>query len=131
MKAKFKKLKTEHHIIEEFTKLLLDIEKIPMIQKIIPWIISRQQKNTSEARFRISYSTQTWINCIMSKWATAQKIYIICNPENKEDIKKEIKNIIKNHKEITYTFKSLKKINNSKKTLDNENYDENNSKHNH
>jgi hypothetical protein len=44
MKIKFKKVKTDHTIMEEFHKLLLEIEKNPMISRIIPGRISRQQK---------------------------------------------------------------------------------------
>ncbi|NOZ44875.1 MAG: hypothetical protein GXP45_07180 [bacterium] len=44
MKQKFQKVKTEHHLIEGFDKLLLTIEKHPLIRKIIPGRISRQQK---------------------------------------------------------------------------------------
>jgi len=41
---KFAKTKTVHHILPEFHKLLLEIEKQPLISRIIPGRISRQQK---------------------------------------------------------------------------------------
>ncbi|MEI6672409.1 MAG: hypothetical protein WCL02_03470 [bacterium] len=44
MNTKFAKTKTEHHILPEFHKLLLEIEKQPLISRIIPGRISRQQK---------------------------------------------------------------------------------------
>jgi len=44
MRTKFKKVKTEHHILSDFQKLLLEIEKNPDISRIIPGRISRQQK---------------------------------------------------------------------------------------
>jgi hypothetical protein len=44
MKVTFKKVKTEHHILNEFKKLLLEIEKHPGIARIIPGRISREQK---------------------------------------------------------------------------------------
>jgi hypothetical protein len=44
MRIKFQKVKTEHHIIPEFAKLLLEIEKNTNIIRIIPGRISRQQK---------------------------------------------------------------------------------------
>jgi hypothetical protein len=44
MKTRFKKVKMEHHIITDFTKLLLKIEKHVDINRIIPGRISRQQK---------------------------------------------------------------------------------------
>ncbi|MEI6118503.1 MAG: hypothetical protein WCP92_04680 [bacterium] len=44
MNTKFAKTKTIHHILPEFHKLLLEIEKQPLISRIIPGRISRQQK---------------------------------------------------------------------------------------
>ncbi len=85
-KIKFQKVKTEHTIMEEFHKILLEIEKNPAIIRIIPGRISRQQKWSSELRFKVSYWTDSWIKCIMSKWATAQELFVICNEESKEDL---------------------------------------------
>lgn len=85
-KIKFQKVKTEHTIMEEFHKILLEIEKNPAIIRIIPWRISRQQKWSSELRFKVSYWTDSWIKCIMSKWATAQELFVVCNEENKEGL---------------------------------------------
>lgn len=95
MKLKFKKVKTEHTIMEEFYKILLEIEKNPAIIRIIPGRISRQQKWSSELRFKVSYKTESGIKCIMSKWATAQEIFVICNDENKADLVDFFKNILK------------------------------------
>jgi hypothetical protein len=86
MKIKFKKVKTDHTIMEEFHKLLLEIEKNPMISRIIPGRISRQQKWSSELRFRVSYKTESGIKCIMSKWASAQELFIVCNNEDKDNL---------------------------------------------
>jgi hypothetical protein len=36
MKISYQKVKTEHHILPEFKKLLLAIEKQPHIHRIIP-----------------------------------------------------------------------------------------------
>lgn len=83
MKIKFKKVKTEHTIMTEFIKILLEIEKNDMIDRIIPGRISRQQKWSSQLRFRVSYQTESGIKCIMSKWASAQELFLICNDENK------------------------------------------------
>jgi len=44
MNIKFSKTKAIHHILPEFQKLLLEIEKQPLIFRIIPGRISRQQK---------------------------------------------------------------------------------------
>jgi hypothetical protein len=44
MNIKFSKTKTEHHILPEFHKFLLEIEKQPLISRIIPGRIARQQK---------------------------------------------------------------------------------------
>ena len=44
MKINFQKVKTEHHILDDFKKLLLIIEKHQDISRIIPGRINRQQK---------------------------------------------------------------------------------------
>ena len=91
-KIKFQKVKTEHTIRDEFYNILLKIEKNPAIIRIIPGRISRQQKWSSELRFRVSYQTESWIKCIMSKWATAQELFIVCNDENTSDLIDFLKN---------------------------------------
>lgn len=95
MRIKFKKVKTEHHIIPEFAKLLLEIEKNTNIIRIIPGRISRQQKGSSEMRFRITIPTNSWFKCIMSKWATAQEVFIVCEEINLEEIKNDILSKVK------------------------------------
>ena len=82
MNTKFSKTKTEHHILPEFHKLLLEIEKQALISRIIPGRISRQQKWSSDLRFKISYNTTSGIKCIMSKGATAQELFIVCNEKD-------------------------------------------------
>jgi len=94
MNTKFAKTKTVHHILPEFHKLLLEIEKQPLISRIIPGRISRQQKWSSEFRFKISYNTTSGIKCIMSKGATAQELFIICNYEDTEIVMNYINSII-------------------------------------
>jgi len=79
---KFIKTKAIHHILPEFHKLLLEIEKHQLISRMIPGRISRQQKWSSETRFSISYPTPSGIKCIMSKWATAQELFIVCNEKD-------------------------------------------------
>lgn len=94
MKISYKKVKTEHHILPDFKKLLLLIEKHPNINRIIPWRISRQQKWSSKLLFKISYPTPSWLKCIMSKWATAQELFIVCSEKNIEEIKEYIEKLI-------------------------------------
>jgi len=86
MHTKFSKTKTEHHILSEFHKYILEIEKNKLISRIIPWRISRQQKWSSQMRFKISYNTSSGIKCIINKWATAQELFIICNEKDTEII---------------------------------------------
>ncbi|MDR2415223.1 MAG: DUF2103 domain-containing protein [Candidatus Peribacteria bacterium] len=52
--------------------------------------MSRQQKGSSEIRFRVSYPTSTGIKCIMSKGATAQELFVVCREEVREELKKKI-----------------------------------------
>jgi len=87
MQQKFEKVKTVHHMLDEFKKFLSVVEKQSNIMKIIPARISRQQKWSSEQRFKVSYDTQSGIKCIMSKWATAQEVFVICAPEHKNEIR--------------------------------------------
>ena len=90
MKIKFQKVKTEHHILPEFHKILQEIEKNPKVKRIIPWRISRQQKGSSQTNFRISYWLHSGLRAIMSKWATAQELFILCDEADKENVKSDI-----------------------------------------
>jgi len=85
----------EHHIIPEFEKLLLEIEKNPDISRIIPGRISRQQKWSSTMRFRVTIPTDSGFKCIMSKGATAQELFVICNPKKSDSIKDSILESVK------------------------------------
>jgi hypothetical protein len=97
MRIKFQKVKTEHHIINEFAKFLLEVEKNTDIIRIIPGRISRQQKGSSKMRFRVTTPTQTGIKCIMSKWATAQELFVICEEKNIDKVSNEIEKISLRH----------------------------------
>jgi len=79
---KFAKVKTTHHILPDFEKLLLAIEKLPVISRIIPGRISRQQKWSSKLGFKISYVTPSGLKCLMTKGATAQELFVICNEKD-------------------------------------------------
>lgn len=94
MTSKFSKTKNEHHILPEFHKMLLEIEKHPLISRIIPGRISRQQKWSSQLHFKISYDTTSGIKCIMSKGATAQELFLVCNDQDKETITEYMKQFI-------------------------------------
>lgn len=87
---KFQKVKLEHHIIPEFAKFLLTLEKDENIKRIIPGRINRQQKSSSAMRFTVSYPTDSGLKCIMSKWATAQELFIICDQGSIPEIQKTI-----------------------------------------
>lgn len=91
----FKKVKTEHHILKEFHKVLLFIEKNPHIERIIPWRIYRKQKKSSIERFRVSYQTITGIKCIISKWSTAQELFIIATHGDEDIVETFLKKIAK------------------------------------
>lgn len=93
MKIAFQKVKTEHHILSEFKKLLLIIEKLPAINRIIPGRINRQQKWSSEMFFKITTNTASGFKCIMCKGSTAQELFIICDTKEIETIKADIKTI--------------------------------------
>ena len=99
---KFQKVKTEHHILKEFHKLLSQIEKITQIHRIIPGRVNRQQKGSSQARFKISYDTHSGIKCIMSKGSTAQELFIISDSTNSTIIQEQIQKLLEKHKEISH-----------------------------
>ena len=94
MNTKFTKTKTVHHILPEFHKLLLEIEKQPLISRIIPGRISRQQKWSSQLHFKISYNTTSGIKCIMSKGATAQELFIVCNEKDTKEVIESLNSFI-------------------------------------
>lgn len=98
MKSVFTKIKTEHHILKEFHKILQEIEKHPAIHRIIPGRIDRQQKKSSIERFRISYPTPQGLKCIMSKWSTAQELFIISDSAQYGTITQHIQTILTKYK---------------------------------
>jgi hypothetical protein len=42
-------------------------------------------------RFRVSYETESGIKCIMSKWASAQELFVICNEADKLDLMESLR----------------------------------------
>ena len=97
---RFEKVKTEHTILKEFKSFLLEIEKNENIKRIIPGRIDRQQKSSSDLNFRITIPTISWLKCIMSKWATAQELFIICSQEVIEELKLFLSESFKKYKWI-------------------------------
>ncbi len=93
MISPLKKIRTPHHCLKEFEKFLLEIEKIPEIQRIIPWPIQRQQKGTSDFRLHFSYFIETGLQMNMIKWSTAQKLIIVCGKESKEIVLEKINSV--------------------------------------
>jgi len=94
-RSDYKKVKLEHHIIPEFAKFLFEIEKNPKISRIIPGRINRQQKWSSEMRFRITIPTSTGFKCIMSKGSTAQELFVICEKNDIVEMKDFVENMAK------------------------------------
>jgi len=95
MRTKFKKVKAVHHILQEYHKILLEIEKIEEIARIVPGRINRQQKWSSQMRFKIGYATSSWIKCIMTKGSTAQELFCICNLDLVEIVRTKIEDVVK------------------------------------
>ena len=93
-KSNYKKTKLEHHILPDFAKLILKMEKNPQINRIIPWRINRQQKWSSEMRFRVTIPTNSGFKCIMSKWSTAQELFVICDENSIYDVKEYIESCV-------------------------------------
>mgnify|MGYP002620046774 FL=1 len=94
-RSDYQKVKLEHHILPDFAKFLFELEKNPKINRIIPWRISRQQKWSSEMRFRITIPTTSWFKCIMSKWATAQELFVICNKKDIQEVENDTQKLAK------------------------------------
>lgn len=92
------KIKQEHHILPEFQGILQEIAQISQVKRIIPGRISRKQKWSSHNMFTFSYFTPTWLKYNMKKGATAQEVFITCDEQYKNIVKKSIHNIkIKNN----------------------------------
>lgn len=106
----FQKVKTEHHIIEGFDKLLLAIEKNPLIKKIIPGRIDRKQKGSSSKRFRVTYATPSGVKCIMSQGATAQELFIVCPKEHRDEIKEYLKETLKKFEKIKASIRVIRNL---------------------
>jgi hypothetical protein len=47
-------------------------------------------------RFRITIPTNSGFKCIMSKWATAQELFVTCNLNNSVSVQKYILDCVKN-----------------------------------
>lgn len=90
----FHKVKTEHHILKEFHPFLKEIEKIPEIQRIIPWRIVREQSWRSSQRINFSYPTPTGLKYKLCKWSTAQEIFVIVKQGSETQVQATIENII-------------------------------------
>ncbi len=110
MKQKFQKVKTEHHLIEWFDKLLLEIEKHPLIKRIIPGRVDRQQKWSAKKRFRVTYATPSGVKCIMSQGATAQELFIICPKEHSDEIKEYLREILKKFNDIDASIRVIRDL---------------------
>lgn len=97
----FVKVKTEHHILKEFHKFLLEIEKIPQIQRIIPWRIVREQSWRSGQRINFSYPTSTGLKYKLCKGSTAQELFIIVEQGTDTLVQETIEIVIKKYIEMS------------------------------
>ncbi len=93
----FTKVKTEHHILKEFHSFLKEIEKLPEIQRIIPWRIVREQSGRWELRINFSYLTPTGLKYKLCKWSTAQEVFIIVQSWTEQSIQDYIAIISKKY----------------------------------
>jgi hypothetical protein len=93
----FVKVKTEHHILKEFHWFLKQIEKLPEIQRIIPWRIVREQSGRWEIRINFSYNTPTGLKYKLCKWSTAQEIFVIVQQWTEQLVQDSIAIISKNY----------------------------------
>ncbi|MEI6426723.1 MAG: DUF2103 domain-containing protein [Candidatus Absconditabacteria bacterium] len=91
MRITYQKVKTEHHILSEFKKFLFIIEKDPIIHRIIPGRINRQQKGSSDISFKVSYPTSSGLKCLMCKGSTAQEVFFICAAEETETLSQKLR----------------------------------------
>lgn len=93
----FSKVKTTHHILKEFHWFLKEIEKLPDIQRIIPWRIVREQSWRSGQRINFSYLTATGLKYKLCKWSTAQEIFVIVKQGTEQMVQDSIAMISKKH----------------------------------
>lgn len=97
MKHQKGKIKTEHHILKDFSEFLREIEELELVKRIIPWRISRQQKWTNQLLISFSYFTNSWLKFNLKKWATVQEVFIICDLDKKQQLLTQIQEIINNY----------------------------------
>jgi len=93
-----KKIKTEHHILKQFHKMLKKIAKLDEIKRIVPGRIvntssSRSLHNNKIARFTLSYETESGLKYMMKYGATSQECFIICSKEEKTILQAKIQKI--------------------------------------
>ena len=93
----FIKVKTEHHILKEFHSFLKQIEKLPEIQRIIPWRIVREQSWRWEMRINFSYNTPTGLKYKLCKWSTAQEIFVIVQQGTEQLVQDTLAILIKEY----------------------------------
>ena len=82
-----KKVKTEHHILDEFYYFLAKVENDPRIKRMIPGRVDRQQSGRSGIRFHFSYLQPTGMKYKMIKGSTGQELFILCADEDKESLR--------------------------------------------
>lgn len=90
MKKLNPKIKQEHTIMEEFYDFLNYISDNIYINRIIPGRITRKQSGSSDIFINYSYNTPTWLKYNIKKWSTSQELFIICDLDHIEDVKKFI-----------------------------------------
>lgn len=96
MKHQDWKIKKEHHIMKEFDWFLKKVEKIELIQRIVPGRVSRKNSGQSKIFITISYFTTSWLKLSMKKGSTSQELFLIFDLQFKDQILTQVQQTIKN-----------------------------------
>ena len=86
-----KGVKRQHSIIEGVLRLLEEIAAIDGVKKAIPGVISYSPKRGIKLPFiKISRDTITGIRLLAKSKGKIQEVFVICDPERKDEIKNTI-----------------------------------------
>ena len=84
-------VKRQHHIIKDILELLESIAQIDGVKKVIPAVINYSPKRSIKQPFiKVSRDTKTGIKVLAHSKGGVQEVFIICDADKIENIKKII-----------------------------------------
>jgi len=90
MKYRKKKIKKEHHIIEDGEELLTQLVKEGLVKSVIPGRIKTTPKGQpGNVRLTFQYETQSGAKLLLKKGSTVQEVFVIT--DKVEELKEYLK----------------------------------------